>query len=215
MKKLKLILFDIDNTLVFGESARKYYRQYGPLLEKTISEIMGISMEQGQMIANEFRLKFDGRGEKAFEVFDENMSMWNRAICSLDPFEHIVPNTKVSNILTDLKKAGYVLGVVTDGPTVQAYKILKAAGIDREVFNIFIGWEFGMKMPKGGRKDVYKKIISQHNLKPDEIMMVGDSILTDISPAHECGMQVLYINEEKHNLFPTSKTVDDLINYIN
>ena len=46
MKKLKLLLFDIDNTIVYGEQASKYYRQYTSLLEKTLSVCIGISLKR-------------------------------------------------------------------------------------------------------------------------------------------------------------------------
>ena len=214
MKKIKLILFDIDNTLIYGEDARRYYRQYGPLLEKVLGDVMAVPLEKAKEVANEHRRLFSGRGEKAFEPYDPNMSKWNEAICTLDPFSYIKPITETQKLLEYLKSQGYMLGAITDGPTKQASKILRAAGVDERLFSLLIGWELGEKMPKGGLRDVYERIISQYRLQASEIFMVGDSMEVDIVPAHACGINVLHINATPSSVFPTIPSIKKLADYI-
>ena len=214
MKKIKLIIFDIDSTLVYGEQTLNYYRQYPPLLELTLSRSLNISLEKAKEIADDHRQKFNGRGEKSFETCNADFSMWHDTICTLDPSLYIPKLPQVQKMLEDLKKSGYILGSITDGPTIQAKKILQTAGINQSLFSFFIGWERDGKMPKGGLTDVYKYIITQYKFDPSEILMVGDSIDADIIPAHACGINVLYINSNTDSLYPTISSVELLLNYL-
>ena len=213
MKKIKLILFDIDNTLVYGEAAKKYYQQYPIFLEKMLSKCLYISLNEAKKIADEHRRLFNGRGEKAFETYNIDFCIWNKTICTIDPNIYIQPLLNIQKLLVDLRN-DYLLGAVTDGPTQQAYKILKAAEIDKDLFSLFIGWEFRKKMPKGGLPDVFKQIISQSGLSPSELLMVGDSVDADIIPAHTCGINVLHINDVVKTKFPTIKQIEMLPDYL-
>ena len=215
MKKIKLILFDIDNTLVYGERASKYYKQYPRLLEKTLSVCLGVPLESAQEIANEHRRLFGGRGEQALTTYALDASAWHDAMCSLDPNASIKPLPDVQELLCALRERGYLLGAITDGPDTQAERILNAAGIDKNIFSLLIGWKKYEEMPKGGRSDIYKKVIADYKLDPGEILMVGDSLGADIIPAHACGINVLHISEDAHGEFPTIKSIGVLLNYLN
>ena len=173
-----------------------------------------MSLQEATEIANDHRRRFNGRGEKSFETYNANFSLWHDTICTLDSND-IPALPHVQELLMNLRNNGYTLGAITDGPTIQAEKILKTARIDKDLFSIFIGWEREGKMPKGGLPDVYKNIITESKLDPSEILMVGDSIDADIVPAHACGINVLYINSKTDNKFPTISSVELLLNYLN
>ncbi len=212
--KIKLILFDIDNTLVYGEAASQYYQQYPPLLEKTLASCLGISAGEAKRIADKHRKIFNGRGEKAFEVYGIGLPEWYEAICSLDPRAFIGEMPQVQSLLHSLKELGYELGAITDGPIEQAVRILSCAGINEGVFSLFIGWTRGGMMPKGGEKQIFKKIIAEKKLKPEEILMVGDSVNTDILPARQCGMNVLHVGGNGTSKFFSIPSVEELLKYL-
>lgn len=206
MKKIKTIFFDLDNTLVYGEEASRYYRQYSPLLERTLGLCLGISLAEAKQIADDHRLRFNGRGERSFETYGLGSSEFYEAICTLDPQAYIRPMPQAQELLCRLKAKGYKLGVITDGPAAQANKILKAAGISKDLFSIFIGWEKGSALPKGGSSEIYRKVMTAENLDPEEVLMVGDSVETDIIPAAACGLRVFQVSEEI--------TVESIENYL-
>ncbi|MEF3691604.1 MAG: hypothetical protein V3574_00930 [Candidatus Moraniibacteriota bacterium] len=58
-----MILFAIDNTLVYGEKALAFYRFYSRVLEKTLSETLGLSLKEGIKIANDHRAIYSRHGE--------------------------------------------------------------------------------------------------------------------------------------------------------
>ena len=171
-------------------------------------------LKEAKEKADEHRRLFNGRGEKVFETHKTGFSLWHSTICTLDPNIYIQPLLNVQRLLVSLKDDGYILGAVTDGPTQQAERILKAAKINKKLFSLFIGWEIGEKMPKGGSCDVYKRIISEYGLNPSEILMVGDSIDADIIPAHTCGINVLYISNSNKGKFPTIRSIEILPDYL-
>ncbi len=212
--KIKLILFDIDNTLVYGGSSPQYYQQYPPLLEKTLASCLGISTEEAKCIANRHRKAFSGRGEKAFETYGVGFLEWHEAICGLDPRPFIGKMPQVQFLLRSLKGLGYERGAITDGPIDQADRILSCAGIDKSIFSLFIGWVKGETMPKGGGDEIFKKIISEKKLMPKEILMVGDSVSSDILPARNCGMNVLHVKGDGKSEFPSVKSVEELLKYL-
>lgn len=207
MKNIKTIFFDLDNTLVYGEDASRYYEQYPLLLEKTLGLCLEIPLEKSKQIADDHRARFSGQGERAFETYGIGLSEWYEAMCTLDPSTNIRPLPQIQDFLRRLKANGYKLGVITDGPAVQADKILMAAGIDKDLFSTFIAWEKDSAFPKGGKNDIYQKIISDEKLDPSEILMVGDSIETDITPAAACGIRVFQVSKEM--------SVETVENYLN
>lgn len=214
MKKIKLILFDIDNTLVFGPEAKVFYLQYSIALEKAFARALGLDHKEAKRIVDDHRVKYNGQGERAFVTHSLDMAFWYDAICSLEPKVFLVDLPPVRNLLTQLKVDGYRIGAITDGPTKQAEKILSTIGVDKNIFSLFIGWELGMPLPKGGSKNVYQKVLSEYALLPKEVMMVGDSLGSDILPASEVGLRVVHIGTHGHSVFPTLKSVAQLSDYL-
>lgn len=197
MQNIKLILFDIDNTLVYGDEAVVFYKRYSTVLEERLASLLNVSVAEGKRIADEYREKYNGQGEKAYEDLLGDISPWYDSILTIRPQEYLTKNNKVNVLLGQLRKKGYMLGAITDGPTQQAELILKTVGIRKEYFNLFLGWEAKAARPKGGKCDVFVKVAQLYNLAPEQIVMVGDSLGTDILPALEAGVQAVYVGEEK------------------
>ncbi len=215
MKKIKMILFDIDNTLIYGGDTLRYYYQYPRLLEKTLSIALDVPLARAVEIANDHRARYNGSGEKSFETYNIADVIWYDAICTLDPNVGISEMIQTQAVLNTLKSQGYILGAITDGPTAQAHKLLKAAGIDESLFSLFVGWDRGGTMPKGGRQDIYKKILSEYDYDASEILMVGDSLFADIMPAHACGLEVVHICPTADSGYPTTASIEELLPYLN
>jgi HAD superfamily hydrolase (TIGR01549 family) len=110
-----------------------------------------------------------------------------------------------------LKKIGFIIGAITDGPRIQASRILEAIEVDEKLFDFVIGWEKGNKMPKYGSKKIYEEICEKYSIKPDKVVMIGDSLETDILPAKEAGLEVIYItNLDTDNQFRKIGDIEEL-----
>ncbi len=207
LEKIKAIIFDIDNTLVYGKSTDAYYSQYSIKLEQSIAQHLNISVEEGKGIADQHRKKFNGMGEKVFETYNIPFSVFHDAICELDPKPHLYPNLKINQLLQRIKDKNIILGAITDSPIIQAKKVLQTVTIDISLFDFCIGWERHGLPPKAGKPDVYLRVAKELHLQPHEILMVGDSLGADIIPAQSVGYQTFQVSENN----PTEL----LLNYLN
>lgn len=196
MQNIKLILFDIDNTLVYGDEAKKFYGRYSRVLEERLALLLGVNVEEAKRIADHYRKRYNGQGEKAYEELLGDISLWYDSILTIRPKEYLIKNTQINELLRMLRKKGYMLGAITDGPTKQAEIILKTVGIRKEYFSLFLGWEAQSDRPKGGKSDVFQKVAALYNLSPEQIVMVGDSLGTDILPAIEARVQAIHITDK-------------------
>ena len=218
MGNIKVILFDIDNTLIFGERAEKFYREYSRVLEQALAKELGISFEEGKIIADDHRKRFNGQGEKSFETMKIGIEKWYDAILSLNPQDYLDVMPQINEILRTLRSRGIIVGAITDGPTLQAKRILSVTQIEEDLFDIFIGWERGERMPKGGSVQIFESLISQLGFAANQMVMVGDSLGADILPAIEVGLNAIHINPSaqsiKNEKWETIESINSLLKII-
>lgn len=196
--KPKVIAFDIDNTLVVGPEAQVFYREYARALEAAFAKKANISLQDSKTCLDVFRLTNNGRGELAFPAFGFSLDDAYDAICRVSPTQ--IPRMDLSAMALAELKSHAVLVAITDGPAVQAMRLLNHVGIDITLFSEFVAWERGGTMPKCGKSDVFVDLVTRYRLDPEEILMVGDSLETDIIPAREVGLQTLRIGNEPGSL---------------
>lgn len=214
MSKIKQIIFDVDNTLVYGEEAKTYYSQYPKVLEKTLANCLAISLEEAKIIADKTRHENTGRGELTFINMNLGIEKWYDAISTINPSEYLKPNSSVNKILQSIVKNGINIGAITDGPIGHLDKICQAANLDKSIFDFCIGWQRGKDKPKGGSSKIYREMITKLKLKPNEILMIGDSLADDIIPAAECGLEVLHISTTQKSDYATITTIENLLSYL-
>ena len=81
---------------------------------------------------------------------------------------------------------------VTNGTAVAQHKKLATSGLDRIFDHIFISDEIGIEKPNFGFFDaVWAKIGSY---SPNEILIVGDSLTSDIKGGNNAGLQTCWYN---------------------
>ena len=186
MKQIKAILFDLDNTLVdFMKMKREACRS---AIYAMVDSGLKISKEEGykKLILTYFKVGIES--DRAFTEFlkretgEVNPKILaagiNAYLATKSKFLKLYPN--VIPTLTKLKDKGLVLAIVTDAPKVKAYQRLLAMKIE-QFFDFVVGFEDTEKKKK---TDVpLKMAIEKLKLKPNEIMMIGDSVKRDVIPA--------------------------------
>ncbi len=97
----------------------------------------------------------------------------------------------MKTVLQNLKEKRVVLSIVTDAPKTKAYQRLLTMGIDR-YFEFVVGFEdtnakkhTGLPLELAIKQ--LKKVVP--NIKNSEILMVGDSIKRDLTPATKIGLK--------------------------
>jgi phosphoglycolate phosphatase len=87
-------------------------------------------------------------------------------------------------VMTDLKRRGLVLGVVTNDSENGARSQVTALGIDHH-FDFLVGWDSGHgRKPEAGQIQAF---LDRHGMAPHEVAMVGDS-LHDMHAARKAGV---------------------------
>ncbi len=192
----KAILFDIDNTLVFGPEAKSFYTQYSRRLEEKIAQVLSIPLAQAVELANDSRKRNDGQGELVFEEKELDPLNWYYGILAISPIGKLLPLPEVDALLASLSRDGYILGAITDGPTPQAYSILQTTQIEKDRFAFIWGWEPDTGKPKNGKSEIYMQAAKELGIAPSNITMVGDSLRCDVLPARKVGARGILINEK-------------------
>ena len=208
--KIKLIIFDIDNTLAYGDKAKEFYAQYSRCLERTLAKELKITVPEAKNIADSYRQKYNGHGEKSFDALGIGIDVWFEAIFTLDPKDYLEKMEYTAKLLDSLRQSGYILGAITDGPRLQASRILKSISVAEDSFDFIIGWEKRGNMPKYGSKKIYEEICKKYSVKPNEVVMIGDSLETDILPAKEVGLDVIFISDSDNNQYKKVKNIEEL-----
>jgi putative hydrolase of the HAD superfamily len=191
---IKAILFDLDNTLVdfmkmksmaskaaisamidaglkvdskkIEKTLWKLYERYGIEHQKIFQLLL-------QELTGKLDIKILAAGVIAYRKVKEAF---------LEPYPNVIPT------LITLIKKGYRIGIITDAPRFQAWTRLCAMKL-QHFFDIIIALE------DTGKKKIeelpFRVAMKKLGLKPEEIMMIGDSIEKDILPAKKLGIKTV------------------------
>lgn len=192
---IKGVVFDLDNTLIDFvkmkdlaiESAVNYMIDAGLNMDKEEikREIYKIYEEKGieyQEVFQDFLLK--RFGEIDYKILAAGIVGYRRAKdFSLVPYPH------TEYTLLELIKRGLKLAVVSDAPKLQAYLRLCYLGF-LNYFDCVVAYEDTQK--KKPDKEPFLLVLKILNLKPEEVIMVGDWRERDIIGAKLVGMKTAF-----------------------
>ncbi len=206
---IKAILIDIDNTLLdfdayVKESMKSGFEKFGlgeyedsmfSVFEKINSE-MWQQIEENELTYEELlqtrwnrifsalNISFEGR---VFEDYFRNCL-----------FESAIPVEGASDILEYLKDK-YILCVASNGPYDQQMNRLKKSGMIRCFSNFFISEKIGASKPS---EKFFSYCMSELNsegnpILSSEVLMIGDSLTSDISGAAASGFKTCFFDRKK------------------
>ncbi len=108
----------------------------------------------------------------------------------------IHPYINIRETLLKLKEMGLVLLVVTDARTKNAVARLEKTGLF-SLFDFVVTSDMtGMKKPDPG---VFLFALKRFGIRPEEVLVVGDSLRRDIGPAKKAGMRTAYASYGDRN----------------
>lgn len=203
MEKIKAILWDIDDTLMDFLKAEKLAIQalFGSF---QLGECTDAMVGRYSEINNEYWKKLE-RGEcskpeilrRRFEDFFEEFGVdsslaeeFNKAYqVALGDYIVFYPDAK--EVLERLKGKIW-LGAVTNGTKVAQTKKLKKSGLEKLFDGIFISEDAGAEKPS---KQYFDKVFqAMPHLEKDEILIVGDSLTSDMLGGIQAGIKTCWFN---------------------
>jgi len=192
---LKVIAFDADDTLWVNEP---YFRQTEERFYNLLSEYSSQHTLETELLKTEIEnLALYGYGIKGFmlSMIETALRVTNNSI-SIDVVEKIIALGKqmldnpielldgVEEVLLALKDK-YRLVVATKGDLLDQERKLKKSGISHYFHHIEIMSE---------KDDAnYLKLIKHLDIQPDELLMVGNSLKSDILPVLNVGGYAVHV----------------------
>lgn len=196
LKHIKVIGFDADDTLWVNEP---YFQE----VEKQFRQLMKPYLPDEEVISNElFKIEVNNLGIYGFGAKAYILSMIEASIqisrgkVSSKEINRIIELGKslmdmpltllddVENVLKKLK-AHYLFILVTKGDLLdQERKLEKSKLMD---------YFHHIEIMSDKHEDNYRKLLMHLNIKPDEFLMVGNSVKSDILPVINIGAQAIHV----------------------
>ena len=207
----KYLLFDLDNTLCdFNSAERKAREVISSLLNennidsfkfwkryKNIEPILYKEFSLGKITVDEYRIrrysdvlismnytKNIALSEKFNELF---MYQINNKI---ELFDDVIP------MILQLQEQDVILAILTNGPSDGQRQKIASTGLDKYFTCIFIGEDIGFFKPQ---KESFEYVLNCFRCTPDEITMIGDSLVDDIWGPMQLGICTILI--DRNNLY--------------
>ncbi|WNJ17387.1 HAD family hydrolase [Pontibacter sp. G13] len=179
---MKAILFDMYGTLARIESPTSAYRN------------LYHSLTQGKISIRDFRQRVMTQSGPDIREWLEELGVdhcalrtWEMTI--LSELKSITLYEDVEESLTQLSGMFplYLLSNVA-APFVSPFYQL---GLDRWIKQAFFSCEMGLRKPAPA---AFEHVLNTLELEPDDVLMVGDSFISDVKGAQVAGMKGLWLN---------------------
>ena len=219
LSRYKVILLDVENTLIdFDLDQRRAY--FGAMKEININCTDEMYNDYSE-INRRLWHKFDASEIKLSDLFiKRHMIFFEKYNLNVDAnkFEEILSlefqktGTLIKGIkeILDILKKDYKLIIITNGKKEQQYKRLENVCLLDYFFKIFISEEIGYSKPDIRFFDVVLESIP--DIKKQEILIVGDSISSDILGGINVGIDTCWYNAKRKvkrlNINPTYEISD-------
>lgn len=205
MKKIKAILYDVDGTLLDFETQEEVALSYcfkkynlGELSEEKLELYKRINLGYWEMFEKNLITK-EKLVVKRFEDYLEALGVKLNAEEVNDTYFSKLGDTIVfkdnSYELVKSLKGKIKQYVVTNGAIrVQKTKLAKS-GFDKLMDDVFISDEVGYQKPRKEFFDAIKNRLG--DIATDEILIVGDSLTSDMKLADNCNLISCFYNPKK------------------
>ena len=204
--RIKAIIFDLDDTL---------YDCSGTLVlksRKLAAKIISKAIKCSETEALKLQVELESRlGPKA-DIFYEIANQYNLPEDFCEEISNTInalevegatlfPDTMAS--IDELKRIGYKLFLVTFGNREMQEKKIKALGLERAFDKITI-----TDNPLGKEK-CFREILTKYDLKPEQVLCVGDKIKDEIEVGKKLGMHTALMKHGRHYNFYKSEITEN------
>lgn len=206
MSQIRAILWDIDGTLMdFALAERNALQQtfqefglpaYSEELRQEYSLInkrYWTAMELGKITKPQVLV---GRFQELFEIYGIDIALaeeFNTVFqLHIGDEVHFFPNAM--ELVQDFKSRGYLQCAVTNGTKLAQDRKLVKSGLNRILDYVFISEDVGFEKPSA---DFFRTVFrSIGHYQPDEAIIVGDSLTSDIQGGKNAGIRTCWFNPQ-------------------
>ncbi|MBP2171946.1 TIGR02253 family HAD-type hydrolase [Methanococcus voltae] len=199
---IKGVLFDLDDTLYnSSEFARRARKE---ALKAMMDAGLHNSEEEAEKVLNRIILQKGSNYSMHFNDLvkalkgDHDPKIIATGIITYHnvKFSLLRPFPDTISSLIKLKSKGLKLGILTDGVTLKQWEKLIRLSICPFFDEVITSEEFGLGKPY---PEFFEHGLSKMNLKPEEVVYIGDREDRDIIPAKSLGMKTVRIYQGKYS----------------
>lgn len=204
MENIKIIIFDLDNTLVdFDSSEKDALKQAFDLMKvpfnlevwKDFSKIDRDLWTNGTY--NSIEISNDKIPLKRFEFLFEKHNINHVDIIKINDLfmeafsKTIFPYEEAESILKYLKNKGYIITVATNGLKKLQYPRILNSNLGQYITQIVASEEVGFSKPN---PLIFNKLLQDNKFTSKEAVIIGDSLLNDIQGAKNAHIKSIWLN---------------------
>lgn len=219
MSMIKAVLFDFDETLQDRTEAFEKY------MDTFLSEFCpNIDSAEREKRKNDMRVTGKGGYVNREEWYQGLIDMWgwenapsktvlaNHYDTKFGDHNVIFPNSLP--LLKELKKRGYITGVITNGPSILQNHKMDTSGLRPYCDIVIVSGDVGVHKPDPA---LFIYTADKLGLKTDECVYVGDHPVNDIQGALASGMHAIRMNHgwfKDEDLRPDVPVITDIIDVL-
>lgn len=219
---IKAVLFDFDETLQDRTEAFENYMD--AFLDYFCPNI---SDEEKEIRKQDMRITGNGGyvdREKWYAMLVEKWAwkdapspavLANHYDTNFGDFNVVFPNSPV--LLRELKKRGYITGVITNGPSILQNHKMNTSGLRPYCDIVVVSGDVGVHKPD---PELFIYTAEKLGLKSEECVYVGDHPINDIKGALDAGMKAIRMNfgwfkdQDLTEGVPVIEDIIDVLKYI-
>jgi putative hydrolase of the HAD superfamily len=219
---IKAVLFDFDETLQDRTEAFEHYMD--AFFDLYLPEIKGEELEKRR---EEMRITGNGGYVDRIKWFTGLCESWGwKDAPPAEELAHhydytfgnhnvIFPGSKP--LLQELKKRGYITGVITNGPAYLQNHKMQQSGLMPWIDVLVVSGDYGVHKPD---PELFRICARKINVKPEECIYVGDHPINDIEGALSAGMKAIrmnfgwFYNQDLREDVPVIEDISEVINYL-
>lgn len=193
---IKAVLFDFDETLQDRTTAFEHYMD--AFFKEFLPDVKGRELEKRKE-----DMRRTGNGGYVDRV------KWYSSLCKMWGWKYAPPAEELAHhydykfgdynvvfpnsfaVLKELKKRGYITGVITNGPGYLQNHKMEKSGLMPWVDMLLVSGDIGIHKPD---PRIYEIAAQRLNLKCSECVYVGDHPINDIQGALGAGMKAIRMN---------------------
>lgn len=193
---IKAVLFDFDETL---QDRTEAFEDYMDTFFDTFCP--DISADEREKRKQDMRVTGKGGYVNRVEWYAQlcDMWSWSDAPSAEDLAMHydtvfgdhnvIFPDSE--KLLAELKNRGYIVGIITNGPSILQHHKLDTSGLRSYCDIIVVSGDIDIHKPD---PEIFRYTADKLGLKTEECIYVGDNPVNDIQGALESGMKAVRMN---------------------
>lgn len=199
---MKVVCFDLDDTLYkeidYLKSAYREIASYAADYCRGCSDspiILSVKAYEAMLLAYK-------EGQNAFERLNAFLGINLPISQYLQIYRMHKPNIRLSksavSALNSLKSPECIIGLITDGRSVQQRNKVEALGLNRWIIDedFLISEEFGSEKPTSANYEYFMKRYPES----DEFMYVGDNLKKDFIAPNALGWQTVCLKDDGRNI---------------